>query len=236
MGCCATKSDLQEPFLDVSRRDLQLSAIHIPSTHKREPSHSERQDVVQAATVVRQCKQFEWQEKYLFGIGSRTDKNHYLVTAKENKGMEFLMSMIRQTHTPCGKSIGPTMRKTLLAFRKNPYIADVVEAGADRKVFYFFLPLYRKGSLRDYMHKASPKNHYAKKYPMDKKIAPLPGKKVSRWGRQILEGLLALEAKGLRHIHLSASNIMVDEDDIVVAGIENIFLQLEPNQSLRGRD
>jgi serine/threonine protein kinase len=213
----AKKAGLQEPFLDVSRRDLQLSAIHIPS-HRREPSHSDREDIVQAATVVRQCKQFEWKEEYMYGIGSRKDKAYFRVTARGNKSMEFLMSMVRLDHTPCKKQMGPTMRKTLQAFRKNPHMADVVEAGACGKVFYFFLPLYRKGSLKDYMHKANPKHVLSKKYRLDKKIAPLAGKKVAKWGRDILEGLIALDQKGVRHTHLSCSNIMIDEDAIAIAG------------------
>jgi hypothetical protein len=54
----------------------------------------------------------------------------------------------------------------------------------DRDSLVIIRPFNSTGSLKDYMHKAHPKDAYSKKY---RKLSPLPLERVALFGRHILE-------------------------------------------------
>ena len=57
---------------------------------------------------------------------------------------------------------------------------------------------------------------------------PLPVRTIRQFGRQILQALCGLRAKGLVHHHLTCANVMIDEKKEVarVGGYENTLLGL----------
>lgn len=56
-------------------------------------------------------------------------------------------------------------------------------------------------------------------------------KKIKAYGRQILEGLLALQKINLSFPHISTANIIVENDICRITDLENYFLGYKPTYS-----
>lgn len=89
-------------------------------------------------------------------------------------------------------------------------------------------PFFAKGSLRDIIHKATPSHAFVRKY--GRKSKSLSVEAISRFGRQILDGLLFLQQVPLAFPHLHCGNILVNHDlkSIKLSEVENTLLGLEP--------
>lgn len=87
----------------------------------------------------------------------------------------------------------------------------------------------QEGSLRDLIYKAHPLENHMKKY--SSKGTALPLKKIRIYGRQILEGLLALQKVNISFPHLSTANILVENDICRITDIESYFLGYKPTYS-----
>lgn len=71
-------------------------------------------------------------------------------------------------------------------------------------------PFAANGSLKDRIYRADPTHAYADKYRAEA-ARPLSQQEIARFGRQVLEALVALRAKGIVCEHLSAGNVVVDD-------------------------
>lgn len=91
-----------------------------------------------------------------------------------------------------------------------------------------YVVLYRnfssKGSLKDLIFGAKPKESYRKKYL---KGQPLSDQRIAVYSRHILEGLKYLEDIGFPYTHLHTANVICSGDDICkLSEIENSLLNM----------
>uniref|UniRef100_A0A669P1A7 PX domain-containing protein kinase-like protein n=1 Tax=Phasianus colchicus TaxID=9054 RepID=A0A669P1A7_PHACC len=99
--------------------------------------------------------------------------------------------------------------------------------------FFFFessalviRPFNEKGTLKDLIYKARPKDPFLKKYCNPKKIQGLELQQIKTYGRQILEVLKFLHEKGFPYGHLHSANVVLDGDTCKLLDLENSLLGL----------
>lgn len=131
------------------------------------------------------------------GIGSRKDKNWFLVREPGSQE-DLLLSMLPNSTNcpfPFTKQTARTLRD-MFNILKHPYLQPIQGVGFDSEQGYTVLvqPFSSKGSLKDLICKASPLDRIPRKYSRSGK--PLNGGVVATYGRQILEALLFLKSKG----------------------------------------
>ncbi|XP_032997230.1 PX domain-containing protein kinase-like protein isoform X3 [Lacerta agilis] len=114
----------------------------------------------------------------------------------------------------------------LLSSCSHPYIYKVTFAMANESSALVIRPFSEKGTLKDLIYKAKPKDPFLKKYCNPKKIQGLELQQIKTFGRQILEVLKFLHEKGFPYGHLHASNVMMDGDTCRLLDLENSLLGL----------
>ncbi|XP_061474761.1 PX domain-containing protein kinase-like protein isoform X3 [Rhineura floridana] len=114
----------------------------------------------------------------------------------------------------------------LLSSCSHPYIYKVTFATANESSALVIRPFSEKGTLKDLIYKAKPKDPFLKKYCNPKKIQGLELQQIKTFGRQILEVLKFLHEKGFPYGHLHASNVMLDGDTCRLLDLENSLLGL----------
>uniref|UniRef100_A0A8B9CR40 PX domain containing serine/threonine kinase like n=1 Tax=Anser brachyrhynchus TaxID=132585 RepID=A0A8B9CR40_9AVES len=97
---------------------------------------------------------------------------------------------------------------------------------SDKDLHFFFWPFSEKGTLKDLIYKAKPKDPFLKKYCNPKKIQGLELQQIKTYGRQILEVLKFLHEKGFPYGHLHSANVMLDGDTCKLLDLENSLLGL----------
>jgi len=81
------------------------------------------------------------------------------------------------------------------------------------------VPFYSCGSLRDLIHKTSPKDTNQRKY--EKKGDSLSKAQITNFSKQILEALFHFHSKGWYHLHLHSGNILLNETNrVFISDIE----------------
>uniref|UniRef100_A0A2I3HQB5 PX domain containing serine/threonine kinase like n=1 Tax=Nomascus leucogenys TaxID=61853 RepID=A0A2I3HQB5_NOMLE len=108
----------------------------------------------------------------------------------------------------------------------HPYIYRVTFATANESSALLIRMFNEKGTLKDLIYKAKPKDPFLKKYCNPKKIQGLELQQIKTYGRQILEVLKFLHDKGFPYGHLHASNVMLDGDTCRLLDLENSLLGL----------
>ncbi|KFW96957.1 PX domain-containing protein kinase-like, partial [Phalacrocorax carbo] len=108
----------------------------------------------------------------------------------------------------------------------HPYIYKITFATANESSALVIRPFSEKGTLKDLIHKAKPKDPYLKKYCNPKKIQGLELQQIKTYGRQILEVLKFLHEKGFPYGHLHSANVMLDGDTCKLLDLENSLLGL----------
>ncbi|XP_060058999.1 PX domain-containing protein kinase-like protein isoform X2 [Erinaceus europaeus] len=108
----------------------------------------------------------------------------------------------------------------------HPYIYRVTFATANESSALLIRMFNEKGTLKDLIYKAKPKDPFLKKYCNPKKIQGLGLQQIKTYGRQILEVLKFLHDKGFPYGHLHASNVMLDGDTCRLLDLENSLLGL----------
>ncbi|XP_030874589.1 PX domain-containing protein kinase-like protein [Leptonychotes weddellii] len=108
----------------------------------------------------------------------------------------------------------------------HPYIYRVTFATANESSALLIRMFNDKGTLKDLIYKAKPKDPFLKKYCNPKKIQGLELQQIKTYGRQILEVLKFLHDKGFPYGHLHASNVMLDGDTCRLLDLENSLLGL----------
>ncbi|XP_058144206.1 PX domain-containing protein kinase-like protein isoform X3 [Dasypus novemcinctus] len=114
----------------------------------------------------------------------------------------------------------------LLPSCSHPYIYRVTFATANESSALLIRMFNEKGTLKDLIYKAKPKDPFLKKYCNPKKIQGLEVQQIKTYGRQILEVLKFLHDKGFPYGHLHASNVMLDGDTCRLLDLENSLLGL----------
>lgn len=96
----------------------------------------------------------------------------------------------------------------------------------EKKALLVLQPFVAGGSLKDRIHRADPVRSYSDKYRATT-AAPLSFDEIARFGRQILEALVALRSKGIVCEHLSSGNVVVDGGDARIADIFTPLLAID---------
>ncbi|XP_064130378.1 PX domain-containing protein kinase-like protein isoform X3 [Loxodonta africana] len=108
----------------------------------------------------------------------------------------------------------------------HPYVYRVTFATANESSALLIRTFNEKGTLKDLIYKAKPKDPFLKKYCNPKKIQGLELQQIKTYGRQILEVLKFLHDKGFPYGHLHAANVMLDGDTCQLLDLENSLLGL----------
>mmetsp|Transcript_22516 Transcript_22516/g.69774 ORF Transcript_22516/g.69774 Transcript_22516/m.69774 type:complete len:628 (-) Transcript_22516:73-1956(-) len=234
-------------------------------------SHS----IVLAATYCRNSSGYEWLETPLLSIGSRPEKRSFLVHALPGRAplddddgvgsvlggtelwqrpVEVLMTFIdKKSRCPLSLKNGQTFEAfAALLGRKlrHPLLYPALDVdyirGRDRLVI--FRRFEKRGSLRDLLWAASPREAFARKYRRGGKQPKsgffrhaghaLGDASLRRYGRHILLALAALRSKGIVFDHLHCGNVIVDKegDRARLTDVENSLLSLKPTLSMEKRE
>ncbi|NXB74035.1 PXK protein, partial [Donacobius atricapilla] len=108
----------------------------------------------------------------------------------------------------------------------HPYIYKITFATANESSALVIRSFSEKGTLKDLIYKAKPKDPFLKKYCNPKKIQGLELQQIKTYGRQILEVLKFLHEKGFPYGHLHSANVMLDGDTCKLLDLENSLLGL----------
>ncbi|KAM5279622.1 PX domain-containing protein kinase-like protein isoform 5-T5 [Ctenodactylus gundi] len=114
----------------------------------------------------------------------------------------------------------------LLPSCMHPYTYRVTFATANESSALLIRTFNEKGTLKDLIYKAKPKDPFLKKYCNPKKTQGLELQQIKTYGRQILEVLKFLHDKGFPYGHLHASNVVLDGDTCRLLDLENSLLGL----------
>lgn len=114
----------------------------------------------------------------------------------------------------------------LLSSWSHPYIYKVMFATANESSATVIRPFNEKGTLKDLIYKAKPKDPFLKKYCNPRKIQGLELHQIKTFGRQILEVLKFLHDRGFPYGHLHASNVMLEGETCRLMDLENSLLGL----------
>ncbi|XP_063282936.1 PX domain-containing protein kinase-like protein isoform X1 [Pelobates fuscus] len=114
----------------------------------------------------------------------------------------------------------------LLPSLTHPYIYRITFATASESSALVIRPFNDKGTLKDLIYKAKPKDPFLKKYCNPRKIQGLELHQIKNFGRQILEALKFLHDRGFSYGHLQSSNVMLEGETCKLMDIENALLGL----------
>ncbi|KAM5147811.1 PX domain-containing protein kinase-like protein [Mantella aurantiaca] len=114
----------------------------------------------------------------------------------------------------------------LLPSWSHPYIYQVTFVTANESSALVIRPFNEKGTLKDLIYKAKPKDPFLKKYCNPRKIQGLELQQIKTFGRQILEVLKFLHDRGFPYGHLHASNVMLEGETCRLMDLENSLLGL----------
>ncbi|XP_053144215.1 PX domain-containing protein kinase-like protein isoform X4 [Hemicordylus capensis] len=159
-------------------------------------------------------------------IGWRIRKKYFLMKIKNQPKERLALSWadLGPDKYLSDKDLQCAMK--LLSSCSHPYIYKVTFATASESSALVIRPFSEKGTLKDLIYKAKPKDPFLKKYCNPKKIQGLELQQIKTFGRQILEVLKFLHEKGFPYGHLHASNVMLDGDTCRLLDLENALLGL----------
>ncbi|XP_059800204.1 PX domain-containing protein kinase-like protein isoform X1 [Hypanus sabinus] len=159
-------------------------------------------------------------------MGWRLRKRHLLIKSKDRPKERQVLSWadLGPDMFLSDKDLQSVMK--LLPSWSHPYIYPVTFATASESSGLVIRMYNEKGTLRDYICKAKPKDCFMKKYCSPKKSQGFDLQQIKTFGRQILEVLKFLHEKRIPYGHLHASNVMLDGDTCKLLDIENSLLGL----------
>ncbi|TYZ66743.1 hypothetical protein PybrP1_004601 [[Pythium] brassicae (nom. inval.)] len=174
--------------------------------------------VLLAAKFCRASPLLGWREEALPALGRRAqDKFCFrvdLLNLRAEGGEQLLLALFpaHLSFLDFGRESLPYKLKALLVTLRHPYILPVVDFhySREKKGLLVLQPFAARGSLKDRIHRADPTRAYADKYRAEA-AAPLSLREIARFGRQVLEALAALRARGIMCEHLSSGNVVVDD-------------------------
>jgi len=195
------------------------------------------EDILTAQNYIRESPEFEF-DRALTDIGHRisTEKTFALLDYHlEDSGItKQVISVTDFTQAPSASAnskffrfmLGKLQHPNLLV----PVKVDVLPEPRNKAIV--IRAFCTKGSLRDLLYKASPKDPYTKKY--SRKPVKLSLSTIALYGRQILEAIKFFQSIGYPFPHLHSSNVLVAQDGkkIFISEYENSLLGLKPRYFL----
>ncbi|XP_074861529.1 PX domain-containing protein kinase-like protein isoform X2 [Carettochelys insculpta] len=159
-------------------------------------------------------------------IGWRIRKKYFLMKSKNQPKERLMLSWadfgpdkyLSDKDFQCAVKLLPSF--------SHPYIYKVIFATANDSSALVIRPFNEKGTLKDLIYKAKPKDPFLRKYCNPKKIQGLELQQIKTFGRQILEVLKFLHEKGFPYGHLHSANVVLDGDTCRLLDLENSLLGL----------
>ncbi|XP_031549195.1 slowpoke-binding protein-like [Actinia tenebrosa] len=163
---------------------------------------------------------------HLPDIGSRINKHWFVVQDSVSRSQNLLSMTPWSQHCilPCNKMTKKTLSE-LFSLLKHPYIFPVlnVDIMLDHKLVVIIQPYNQAGSLKDLIYCSHPNSAWLDKYEIKGKH--LTNSKIKNYGRQILEGLIYLQDKGLPQCtHVHTGNVLLVNGVCKVSGYEGTLL------------
>jgi len=164
-------------------------------------------------------------------IGTRSNK--YYISVQRNK-KEFSMSLVPKyttAHPSLSTQTGIDAFCLLLKSLQHPYLMPVVQLGfqPENNIFVMFRDFTQIGSLKDMIIDVNPKNTATSKYNVGNHHGLRQQEKISKFSRQILEGIRFLKSIGYTYQHLHSGNVIIDDSgNCRLSEIENSYLGLTP--------
>jgi len=118
--------------------------------------------------------------------------------------------------------------KNLYTTLRHPFIYPLIDFDyiTDRQVLAAFRNFNPKGTLKDFIHAAHPKDEYSKKY---RNMSKITVDRIAVFGRQILEGLIYLRDIGIPNGHLHTGNVIIEDGICRLTDYENAIINIEPH-------
>lgn len=249
MGCLSSKPSPSESDSSLTNSLLGADCYN---SNNLDPALTETEAIILAANYCKDSP-FRWCDEALPNIGSRALKWHYLVQGveveaggkKRNKKppplvpMVMALTYLRPDHFPIPLT-SPAALEVFCSLctssssgdenggggMANPYLFPLQAATymRERRVLVAIRQFTEVGSLRDLIYsKQRPKSPFAQKYARSNG-RPLPLAQVQTYGRHILEGLKALNAKGIVVDCLTSGNVLVHKKVARISDLENTLL------------
>nr|XP_047928210.1 PX domain-containing protein kinase-like protein isoform X3 [Anser cygnoides] len=159
-------------------------------------------------------------------IGWRIRKKYFLMKIKNQPKERLMLSWADLGPDKYLSDKDLQCAVKLLSSCSHPYIYKITFATANESSALVIRPFSEKGTLKDLIYKAKPKDPFLKKYCNPKKIQGLELQQIKTYGRQILEVLKFLHEKGFPYGHLHSANVMLDGDTCKLLDLENSLLGL----------
>ncbi|XP_074007446.1 PX domain-containing protein kinase-like protein isoform X11 [Numenius arquata] len=159
-------------------------------------------------------------------IGWRIRKKYFLMKTKNQPKERLMLSWADLGPDKYLSDKDLQYAVKLLSSCSHPYIYKITFATANESSALVIRPFSEKGTLKDLIYKAKPKDPFLKKYCNPKKIQGLELQQIKTYGRQILEVLKFLHEKGFPYGHLHSANVMLDGDTCKLLDLENSLLGL----------
>ncbi|XP_037240028.1 PX domain-containing protein kinase-like protein isoform X2 [Falco biarmicus] len=159
-------------------------------------------------------------------IGWRIRKKYFLMKIKNQPKERLMLSWADLGPDKYLSDKDLQYAVKLLSSCSHPYIYKITFATANESSALVIRPFSEKGTLKDLIYKAKPKDPFLKKYCNPKKIQGLELQQIKTYGRQILEVLKFLHEKGFPYGHLHSANVMLDGDTCKLLDLENSLLGL----------
>lgn len=159
-------------------------------------------------------------------IGWRLRKRYFLMRCKSQPKEHLVLSWadlgpekyLQDKDFQCAIKLMPSW--------SHAYIYRVTFATASESSALVIRQFNEKGTLKDLIYKAKPKDPFLKKYCNPRKIQGLELQQIKTFGRQILEVLKFLHDRGFPYGHLHASNVMLEGETCRLMDLENSLLGL----------
>ncbi|KAK2529416.1 Pxk [Columba guinea] len=228
---------------DLLNNSLQISTLSLPLPPKKLIGNMEREfiaerqkglqaylDAITSHHILSNCelvKKFLDPNSYSVNYtGWRIRKKYFLMKIKNQPKERLMLSWADLGPDKYLSDKDLQYAVKLLSSCSHPYIYKITFATANESSALVIRPFSEKGTLKDLIYKAKPKDPFLKKYCNPKKIQGLELQQIKTYGRQILEVLKFLHEKGFPYGHLHSANVMLDGDTCKLLDLENSLLGL----------
>ncbi|XP_044515268.1 PX domain-containing protein kinase-like protein isoform X2 [Gracilinanus agilis] len=159
-------------------------------------------------------------------IGWRIRKRYFLMKSKNQPKERLVLSWadLGPDKYLADKDFQWLIR--LLPSCSHPHIYRVTFATASESSALVIRTFNERGTLKDLIYKAKPKEPFLRKYCSPRKAQGLELAHIKAFGRQILEALKFLHEKGFPYGHLHSANVMLEGDTCRLLDLENSLLGL----------
>ncbi|XP_068598793.1 PX domain-containing protein kinase-like protein [Brachionichthys hirsutus] len=154
-------------------------------------------------------------------MGWRIRKKYFLIKSREQPKEPCLLSWVDLGPDKFLSDKDLQSALKLLTGPSTPYICPLLFCSISESSALLVRLFSERGSLRDHIYKAKPRESHLKKYGNPKKSQGLELQHIKLYGRQVLEGLRILHEGGIFYGHLHASNVVVDDGVCRLLDVEN---------------